>query len=224
MSDTLPISHKRKLIIERIVASAKRAGLNNNQVLTAVSKTQPDFKIKEMISAGQKVFGENRVQESQIRWGKTFKYIRKDVELRLIGPLQSNKALDAVKLFDVIETLDRMSLAKALVRAADKHGRLPKLLVQVNTGEEKQKSGVSPSRLPLFLSELKKEYNIKPAGLMCIPPLKEAASPHFWFLKKLTEDYGMEATSMGMSNDFEAAIEMGATHVRVGSALFGSRI
>jgi pyridoxal phosphate enzyme (YggS family) len=224
MSDTLPISHKRKLIIERMDASAKRAGLNNNQVLTAVSKMQPDFKIKEIISAGQKVFGENRVQESQIRWGKTFKYIRKDVELRLIGPLQSNKALDAVKLFDVIETLDRMSLAKALVRAADKHGSLPKLLVQVNTGEEKQKSGVSPSRLPLFLSELKKEYNINPAGLMCIPPLKEAASPHFWFLKKLTEDYGMEATSMGMSNDFEVAIEMGATHVRVGSALFGTRI
>jgi pyridoxal phosphate enzyme (YggS family) len=185
---------------------------------------QPDFKIKEMISAGQKVFGENRVQESQARWGKTFKHIRNDIELRLIGPLQSNKALDAVKLFDVIETLDRMSLAKALVRAADKHGSLPSLLVQVNTGEEKQKSGVRPSQLPLFLSELKKEYNIKPAGLMCIPPLKEAASPHFWLLKKLTEEYGMEVTSMGMSNDFEVAIEMGSTHVRVGSALFGSRI
>ena len=185
---------------------------------------QPDFKIKEMISAGQKVFGENRVQESQVRWGKTFKHNRKDIELRLIGPLQSNKALDAVKLFDVIETLDRMSLAKALVRAADKHGSLPSLLVQVNTGEEKQKSGVRPSQLPLFLSELKKEYNIKPAGLMCIPPLKEAASPHFWLLKKLTEEYGMEVTSMGMSNDFEVAIEMGSTHVRVGSALFGSRI
>ena len=224
MSDALPISHKRKLIIERIAASAKRAGLNNKQVLTAVSKMQPDLKIKEMISAGQKVFGENRVQESQARWGKTFKHIRNDIELRLIGPLQSNKALDAVKLFDVIETLDRMSLAKALVRAADKHGSLPSLLVQVNTGEEKQKSGVRPSQLPLFLSELKKEYNIKPAGLMCIPPLKEAASPHFWLLKKLTEEYGMEFTSMGMSNDFEVAIEMGSTHVRVGSALFGSRI
>ena len=137
-------------------ASAKRAGLNNNQVLTAVSKMQPDFKIKEIISAGQKVFGENRVQESQIRWGKTFKYIRKDVELRLIGPLQSNKALDAVKLFDVIETLDRMSLAKALVRAADKHGSLPKLLVQVNTGEEKQKSGVSAESSTIISFRIKK--------------------------------------------------------------------
>ena len=224
MSDALPISHKRKLIIERIAASAKRAGLNNNQVLTAVSKMQPDFKIKEMISAGQKVFGENRVQESQARWGKTFKHIRNDIELRLIGPLQSNKALDAVKLFDVIETLDRMSLAKALVRAADKHGSLPSLLVQVNTGEEPQKSGVLPRQLPLFLRELKKEYNIIPSGLMCIPPQKEAASPHFWLLRKLTEDYGLQFTSMGMSNDFEVAVEMGATHVRIGSALFGSRI
>ena len=117
-----------------------------------------------------------------------------------------------------------MSLAKALVKAADKHGSLPSLLVQVNTGEEPQKSGVLPRQLPLFLRELKKEYNIIPSGLMCIPPQKEAASPHFWLLRKLTEDYGLQFTSMGMSNDFEVAVEMGATHVRIGSALFGSRI
>ena len=224
MSVPLSISQKRKLIIERMTAAAKRADMNDDQVLIAASKKQPDFKIKEMLSAGQKVFGENRVQESQIRWGETFQYVREDIELRLIGPLQSNKALEAIRLFDVIETLDRMSLAKALVKAADKHGSLPSLLVQVNTGEEPQKSGVLPRQLPLFLRELKKEYNIIPSGLMCIPPQKEAASPHFWLLRKLTEDYGLQFTSMGMSNDFEVAVEMGATHVRIGSALFGSRI
>ena len=146
-----------------MTAAAKRADMNDDQVLIAASKKQPDFKIKEMLSAGQKVFGENRVQESQIRWGETFQYVRKDIELRLIGPLQSNKALEAIRLFDVIETLDRMSLAKALVKAADKHGSLPSLLVQVNTGEEPQKSGVLPRQLPLFLTELKKEYNIIPS-------------------------------------------------------------
>lgn len=176
-----------------------------------------------MLEAGQTVFGENRVQEAQKRWGENFAAHRDGIELRLIGPLQTNKAEDAVKLFDVIETLDREKLAKALVKAAEKQGRMPRLLVQVNTGEEEQKAGIAPSDLGPFLELLKTKYNITPEGLMCIPPVGEAASPHFWLLKKLADEHGLEHISMGMSGDFETAIELGATHVRVGSALFGER-
>ena len=203
--------------------AAKRAERSDEGVLVAVSKVQPDERIEAMLEAGQKVFGENRVQEAQSRWGETFADKRKDIELRLIGPLQTNKAEDAVKLFDVIETLDREKLAKALVKAAEKTGRMPRLLVQVNTGEEAQKAGIAPEELSGFLALLKNTYNIMPEGLMCIPPMGEAASPHFWLLKRLADEHGLNIISMGMSSDFETAIEMGATHVRVGSALFGER-
>jgi pyridoxal phosphate enzyme (YggS family) len=223
MSDELPISEKRSAILERMAEAAKRAGRDDMQVLVAVSKVQPDDRIAEMLVAGQKVFGENRVQEAQKRWGETFSSHRGDIELRLIGPLQSNKAEDAVALFDVIETLDREKLAKALVKAAEKIGRMPRLLVQVNTGEEPQKAGIAPKDVSQFLAMLKETYNITPEGLMCIPPAGEAASPHFWLLKKLADEHGLITVSMGMSGDFETAIEMGATHVRVGSALFGER-
>ena len=203
--------------------AAKRAERSDEGVLVAVSKVQPDERIQAMLEAGQKVFGENRVQEAQSRWGETFADKRKDIELRLIGPLQTNKAEDAVKLFDVIETLDREKLAKALVKAAEKTGRMPRLLVQVNTGEEAQKAGIAPEELSEFLALLKNNYDITPEGLMCIPPMGEAASPHFWLLKRLADEHGLNIISMGMSSDFETAIEMGATHVRVGSALFGER-
>ena len=223
MSDDLSISEKRESILERMTQAAKLAGRMDEPVLVAVSKVQPDARIKEMLAAGQPVFGENRVQEAQTRWGERFAKNRKEIELRLIGPLQTNKAEDAVKLFDVIETLDREKLAKALVKAAEKTGYMPRLLVQVNTGEESQKGGIAPAELSRFLDMLKNSYGITPEGLMCIPPLGEAASPHFWLLKKLADEHGLKILSMGMSGDFETAIEMGATHVRVGSALFGER-
>ena len=216
--DLLSIAEKRTTILERMAGAAKRAGRQDESVLVAVSKVQPDERIKEMLTAGQKIFGENRVQEAQKRWGETFANQRKEIELRLIGPLQTNKAEDAVSLFDVIETLDREKLAKALVKAAEKTGQMPRLLVQVNTGEEEQKAGVAPDGVSDFLGLLKSNYGLTPEGLMCIPPIGEAASPHFWILEKLANKHGLKTISMGMSGDFETAIEMGATHVRVGSA------
>ena len=221
--DLLSIAEKRTAILERMAGAAKRAGRVDELVLVAVSKVQPDERIKEMLAAGQKVFGENRVQEAQKRWGETFAAHRDEIELRLIGPLQTNKAEDAVKLFDVIETLDREKLAKALVKAAEKAGRMPRLLVQVNTGEEPQKAGIAPDEVNDFLALLKTTYDITPEGLMCIPPMGEASSPHFWLLEKLAKEHDLKTISMGMSGDFETAIEMGANHVRVGSALFGER-
>lgn len=191
--------------------------------LIAVSKVQTDERIQEMLAAGQTIFGENRVQEAQSRWGETFRDARGDIRLHLIGPLQTNKAEEAVKLFDVIETVDREKLVKALLKAGDKVGRMPEFLVQVNTGEEAQKSGVLPQDLDAFLLRLKSEYGLTPSGLMCIPPQGEAASPHFWLLKNLADKYCLKTLSMGMSGDFETAIDLGATHVRVGSALFGAR-
>lgn len=224
MTDDLSISGRRNAVIERIATAAKAAGRDASDVsLVAVSKVQPDDRIKDMLTAGQGVFGENRVQEAQARWENTFADHRPDIDLRLIGPLQTNKAEDAVRLFDVIETLDREKLAKALVKAADKVGRMPKLFLQVNTGEEAQKAGVLPADLPTFLTRLKSEYDITPEGLMCIPPVGEAASPHFWFLANLAKEHGLKSLSMGMSGDFETAIKLGATHVRVGSAMFGER-
>ncbi len=229
MSGDLSIAEKRKHILERVAGAAKRSGRPAADVtLVAVSKVQPDERIADMLKAGQRVFGENRVQEAQARWARKngegrFAESRKDIELRLIGPLQTNKAEEAVRLFDVIETLDREKLVKALLKAADKAGHMPRLLVQVNTGDEAQKSGIAPKDLNAFLTRLKSEYGLTPEGLMCIPPQDEAASPHFWLLKTLADENGLAEISMGMSADFETAIELGATHVRVGSALFGER-
>ena len=156
------------------------------------------------------------------RWGETFADHRGNVELRLIGPLQTNKAADAAALFDVIETVDREKLLKALVKAVG-DGKMPRLYVQVNTGAEPQKSGVLPADLPAFLKTMRETYKLEPEGLMCIPPAGEAASPHFWMLSNLAKDNGVAKLSMGMSADYEIAAEMGATSVRVGSALFGAR-
>ena len=210
-------------ILERMKGAAKQADRKDIPILVAVSKVQPDERIQDMLEAGQKVFGENRVQEAQLRWETRFSHQRKDIKLHLIGPLQTNKAEDAVKLFDIIETVDREKLVKALLKAADKIGKMPEFFVQVNTGEEEQKSGIRPQDLAKFLERLKFEYNQTPIGLMCIPPLNEAPSPHFWLLKKMADAHEIEMVSMGMSGDFETAIALGATHVRVGSALFGER-
>lgn len=220
----LPIPERRSQTLAAIKDAAKRANRSGEISLIAVSKVQPDARIKAMLEAGQKTFGENRVQEAAARWGETFASQRAGLTLHLIGPLQTNKAQDAVELFDVIETLDREKLLKALVKACETTGRaMPRLYVQVNTGEEEQKSGVLPADLPAFLKIMREGYSLEPEGLMCIPPADEAASPHFWFLRNLARDNGIEKLSMGMSRDFETAVELGATSVRVGSALFGVR-
>ncbi|MEE9272783.1 MAG: YggS family pyridoxal phosphate-dependent enzyme [Robiginitomaculum sp.] len=229
----ISISKSRDHVLTRIARAAKRANRKAGDItLVAVSKVQPDKRIAAMLETGQRVFGENRVQEAEGRWGGRFATARKDINLRLIGPLQTNKALAACELFDVIETLDREKLARALVRAADKCGRMPELFVQVNTGQEPQKAGLAPSEVDTFIKTLRKEYAIEPAGLMCIPPAftqyqgqhpGQAPGPHFALLKKLAEHNGLTNLSMGMSADFEPAIEFGATHVRVGTTLFGAR-
>ncbi len=187
--------------------------------LVAVSKQQPDDRIDAMLATGQRVFGENRVQEAQSRWAGR----RDGVELRLIGPLQSNKADDAVALFDVIETLDREKLAGALAEAMRKAGRKVRLYVQVNTGEEPQKAGVAPGEADAFIAAARTTHGLEIEGLMCIPPADQPPGPHFALLAKIAARNGISRLSMGMSGDFETAVRFGATSVRVGSALFGAR-
>lgn len=224
MAENDVIADNRTAILARIAASAKMAGRSPTDIcLIAVSKQQTSARVSAMLAAGQRVFGENRVQEAAQRWQEDFADFRTGLELHLVGGLQSNKAVQAVALFDVIHSLDRESLATALVRAAEKVGRLPKLFVQVNSGYEPQKGGVLPQNLDSFLNRLRDEYRLEIAGLMVIPPVGEAVSAHFWQLQVLAQEHGLACLSMGMSADFELAIEFGATHVRIGSALFGAR-
>ena len=190
--------------------------------LTAVSKTQAPEAIDAILATGQRIFGENRVQEAQGRWADR-RAALPGLELRLIGPLQTNKAEDAVALFDVIETLDREKLARALAEAAGKRGRSPRVLIQVNTGAEPQKAGVSPEAADTLIASARAVYGLTVEGLMCIPPADQDAEPHFAMLRALAERNGLSVLSMGMSGDYEAAIRCGATHVRVGTALFGER-
>lgn len=217
------ISDARADVLARIAAAAKSAGRDPSSiVLTAVSKSQPEERVEAMLAAGQRVFGENRVQEAQGRWSER-RTGGLEVVLRLIGPLQTNKAREAVALFDIIETLDRPKLAGALADAAAKAGRAPKVFVQVNTGEEEQKAGVAPQAADAFIASVRRDYGFEPEGLMCIPPADEPAGPHFALLGKIAVRNGLGSLSMGMSADYETAVMFGATHVRVGSALFGSR-
>lgn len=190
--------------------------------LIAVSKTQPPEAIEAALAAGQRVFGENRVQEAQGRWTERLPGLN-DLELRLIGPLQTNKAEDAVALFDVIETLDREKLARALAEAAQKLNRAPRVLVQVNTGAEPQKAGVLAEDSDALIRAARDTYGLTVEGLMCIPPADQDAAPHFSLLKQIADRNGLSVLSMGMSGDYETAIRCGATHVRVGTALFGER-
>ncbi|WP_313001356.1 YggS family pyridoxal phosphate-dependent enzyme [Brevundimonas sp.] len=191
-------------------------------ILTAVSKTQDDDALEAALATGQRVFGENRVQEAQAHWaGRRAAF--PDLELRLIGPLQTNKAVEAVELFDVIETLDRDRLAAALAAAMAKTGRRPRVLIQVNTGAEPQKAGVLPDEADALIASARDLHGLHVEGLMCIPPAGEAPEPHFRMLADIAARHGLSVLSMGMSGDYETAISSGATHVRVGSALFGER-
>jgi pyridoxal phosphate enzyme (YggS family) len=223
MSVASDIAAARAAILDRIAHAAQAAGRAPSAiVLTAVSKLQPEDRLEAMLAAGQRVFGENRVQEAQARW-----IGRRDrvggLRLRLVGPLQSNKAPDAVALFDAIESLDRPKLAAALADAVQKQGRSPEILIQVNTGEEPQKSGVAPLAADALIKAVRETFGLPVQGLMCIPPADEEPAMHFALLARIAARNGLSDLSMGMSADFETAVRFGATHVRVGSALFGTR-
>jgi hypothetical protein len=210
-------------IRRRIAAAADAAGRPAAAVeLVAVSKVQPDARIAAALAAGQRVFGENRVQEAQGRWPK-FRAAFPDIRLHLIGPLQTNKAADAVALFDVIESVDREKLARALAKEFARQGVRRDCLVQVNTGAEPQKAGVLPEDLGALLTLCREELDLPVRGLMCIPPIDENPALHFALLAELAADHGLDWLSMGMSADFETGIRHGATHVRVGTAVFGDR-
>ena len=190
--------------------------------LIAVSKVQPNERIEAVLEQGHRVFGENRIQEAQSKW-PDFKERFEGIELHIIGPLQTNKTRAAMELADCIHTLDRTKLATTMARIAQDLGKCPELFVQVNTGDEPQKSGVSPKETQAFVKECL-DMDLPVKGLMCIPPVNEEASLHFALLKNIAEDCGLSDLSMGMSSDFEKAISFGATHVRVGSAIFGDRV
>lgn len=209
----------REAITEAEQAAGRPAG---SVTLVAVSKTFDADAIRPVIEAGQRVFGENRVQEAQGKW-PAMQADFPDIELRLIGPLQSNKAADAVALFDVIETVDREKIARALADEMKKQGRSPRLYVQVNTGLEEQKAGIDPREAVAFVKRCREEHGLAIEGLMCIPPFDENPGPHFALLEKLAREAGVEKCSMGMSGDYEIAVGFGATSVRVGSAIFGTR-
>lgn len=212
----------RDAILQQIAAAAGEPRLSHSGVtLVAVSKQQPIERITEMLDAGQRVFGENRVQEAASRW-PDLRQKYAGVELHLIGHLQSNKAADAVALFDVIETLDSDKLARALAAEMQKQDRWPEVYIQVNTGEEAQKDGIAPRDLTGLLATAR-ELGLKVSGLMCIPPQDDLPEMHFALLHKLAARHNLPHLSMGMSGDFETAIRLGATHVRIGSALFGAR-
>jgi PLP dependent protein len=206
------------------IAAARKAALQPaaSTTLVAVTKTHGPGRILPVLEAGQRVFGENRVQEAMAKWPELRAQFP-DIELHLIGPLQSNKTREALETFDVIETLDRPKLAHALRAEIDKLGRAPALFIQVNTGEEPQKAGVAPQDAPPFIHLVREELKLPVQGLMCIPPADENPAPHFALLAKIAKAEGLTLLSMGMSEDFEIAIRFGATHVRVGSAIFGAR-
>jgi len=223
MSTGREISDNLSHVRAQIASAAIDGDRNPSTVcLIGVSKQQPDQRIEAALSAGLRVFGENRVQEAEARWLLRQKQIP-DLELHLIGPLQSNKARSAVRLFDVIHTVDRLRLAEALYRVMTEEGVFRSCFVQINTGQEKQKAGIRPDETERFVKTCIQEIGLNIVGLMCIPPAEDAPAPHFAFLKKMADQLHLPNVSMGMSADYPAAIESGATHVRVGSAIFGAR-
>ncbi|HXW27806.1 MAG TPA: YggS family pyridoxal phosphate-dependent enzyme [Xanthobacteraceae bacterium] len=208
---------------EAIVAAAKQAGRDPRAVtLIAVSKTVGPAVLEAALAAGQRTFGENRVQEARAKW-PALRERYPDIELHLIGPLQSNKVKEAVALFDVIHTVDRPRLSAALSAEIDRQGRHPGLFIEINTGAEPQKAGVLPQDAEAFIALCRERDRLDPQGLMCIPPIGEPPGPHFALLAKIAARHGLPLLSMGMSADFELAIAFGATHVRVGTAIFGAR-
>ena len=217
------VEHRLRAVREMVDTAASGARRVPASVdLIAVSKTFGADDIRPVIAAGQRAFGENRVQEAQTKW-PALRADYPDLKLHLIGPLQSNKTRDAVALFDAIHTIDRPKIAKAVADEMAAQGRKLDLFVQVNTGAEPQKAGVAPREAPAFVAMCRNELKLEIAGLMCIPPVEEEPAVHFAFLAKLAREIGISGLSMGMSGDFETAIAFGATHVRVGSAIFGTR-
>ena len=212
-----------KDINKRIALACRQTNRSPTDItLIAVSKTRDAVDIRPVLEAGQRIFGENRVQEAQQKW-PPLKAQFPDVELHLIGPLQSNKVKDAVELFDAIHTLDRPKIARAIAQELAKNNYKLRLFIQVNTGEEPQKAGVLPKDLSQFYKLCTNELNLDITGLMCIPPMDDEPAIHFAFLAERARELGLSDLSMGMSSDFETAIQMGATHIRVGTAIFGSR-
>jgi pyridoxal phosphate enzyme (YggS family) len=222
MTDLIDVASK--LAAVRAEIERARSFVPNAQKVTliAVSKTFGAEAAEPAIAAGQRAFGENRVQEAKAKW-PALKAAHPGVELHLIGPLQSNKAKEAVALFDAIHTVDRPSICEALAKEIGKQGRQPLLFVEINTGAEPQKAGVLPETADAFLESCRKTYDLAISGLMCIPPIAEAPAPHFALTAKIARRNGLKLLSMGMSADFAIAIAFGATHVRVGSAIFGER-
>lgn len=208
--------------LKSIKAICARNG-RGDVALIAVSKMQPEEKIREALDAGQRLFGENRVQEAIRHWS-ALRADYPDLELHLIGPLQTNKVKDAVALFDVIQTVDREKLARALAAEMKKQNRPLPCFIEVNTGGEEQKAGIAPEALPEFLKLCRETCGLNITGLMCIPPLNDPPALHFALLKKLANENGLKNLSMGMSGDFEKALKLGATHIRLGTAIFGERI
>ena len=212
-----------KDIQDRIAKAEAEAGRAPGSVhLIAVSKVQPNERVEAVLEEGHRLFGENKVQEAEGKW-PAFQEKYPDAKVHLIGPLQSNKTRRAMELFDAIHSVDRPKLAKGIARLAQEMGHCPDVFLQVNTGEEEQKAGIAPDEIDGFVQQCR-ELDLPVAGLMCIPPVDEAPSLHFALLKKLAERNDLTGLSMGMSSDFEEAIALGATHVRVGSAIFGERI
>ena len=210
------------VILGKIAAEEHRAGrVAGSTRLIAVSKLQPDARVSAVLDQGHRLFGENRVQEAHAKW-PAWREIYDDVELHLLGPLQSNKARQAMQMFEAIHSVDRPKLATALARLAQELGRCPMLFVQVNTGEEPQKAGILPTAADAFVAECR-AMDLPIAGLMCIPPVDEEPSLHFALLAKIAARNGLAELSMGMSGDFERAVALGATYVRIGSAIFGER-
>ncbi len=219
----MDVQERLQEVKARIETAERQAGREAGAVtLVAVSKTFEADAIRPVIAAGQRVFGENRVQEAQGKW-PGLKAETPEIELHLIGPLQSNKTADAVALFDVIETVDREKIARAIAEEMGRQGRRPRLYIQVNTGLEPQKAGIAPDDVVAFAGLCRDELGLDIEGLMCIPPAEENPGPHFALLAMLAVECGVERLSMGMSGDFEAAIAFGATSVRVGSAIVGTR-
>jgi pyridoxal phosphate enzyme (YggS family) len=209
---------------QEIAAACRRANRDPSSVtLVAVTKTISPDAIEPAIAAGHRAFGENRVQEAKAKWPPLLARIS-DLELHLIGPLQTNKVRDAIALFHCIHSVDRVHLCEALAREQHKQGRRPTLFVQVNTGAEPQKAGILPGEADAFVAACRDIHGLEVAGLMCIPPIDEAPAPHFALLAKIAHRNGLKFLSMGMSADFALAIELGATHVRVGTAIFGARL